>query len=85
MRSSKPHEDDDPFLNELKDTARGEAYVGGLSQVDIAFARIPNVQAVSKVHNLIILTLICAQTQNLQGIEAAGHSLETLDVVGCGL
>ena len=73
------------MLNELKDIARGEAYIGGLSSVDIAFTKIPNVCALSRVHNLITLTLICAQTTNLQGIEATGHSLETLDVIGCGL
>ena len=47
--------------------------------------RIPQVSALSKVHNLITLTLIFTQTQSLAGIEATGHSLETLDVVGCGL
>lgn len=77
--------EDDPLLHELKDIAGGEAYIGTLSQVDIAFSRIPNVQALSRVHNLITLTLISAQTASMAGIEAVGHSLETLDVVGCGL
>lgn len=70
---------------ELKDIASGEAYIGSLSQVDIAFSRVPSLNALSRVHNLITLTLICTQTASLSGIEAVGHSLETLDVVGCGL
>ena len=69
----------------MNDVASGEAYIGSLSQVDIAFTRIPQVSALSRVHNLITLTLIFTQTESLVGIEATGHSLETLDVVGCGL
>ncbi len=62
-------------MQELKDVARGEAYIGALSQVDIAFMKIPNLNALTKVHNLITLTLIFTQTSSLQGIEATGHSL----------
>ena len=53
---------DDPLLHELKDIARGEAYIGSLSQVDVAFNRIENVSALSRIHNLITLTLICTST-----------------------
>ena len=49
-------------MHELRDIARGEAYIGSLSQVDVAFMRIPQVSALSKVHNLITLTLIFTQT-----------------------
>ena len=59
-RQIETESEHDPLLNELRDIAGSEAYIGTLSQVDIAFSRIPNVQALSRVHNLVSLTLICA-------------------------
>lgn len=53
--------------------------------MDVAFTKILDLSALGRVHNLITLTLIFTQTSSLEGIEAVGHSLETLDVVGCGL
>jgi len=53
--------------------------------VDIVFSKVTSLGSLSLVHNLITLTLINTQTGSLSGIEATGHSLETLDVVMCGL
>ena len=76
---------DDQLLQEMRDIAGSESLVGSLSTVEVAFQRISFLGSLSMCHNLLQLSLICTQTASLAGLEAVGHSLETLDVVGCGL
>ena len=52
--------------------------------MEIAFTRIPNLKYLSKVHNLLELTLLHTKMNSLVGLEAAGHSLSRLTVIsGC--
>lgn len=67
------------------DIAGSEAYVGALSKIDVAFVPITSLRSLQKTHNLIELNLISTCTSSLRGIESVGHSLESLDVVGCEL
>lgn len=76
---------DNPLFQELKDIASGDPnFIGTLQVVEIAFSKIPSLQVISKVHNLIELTLLHTSLPSLRGIEAIGHSLQRLTVIsGC--
>lgn len=72
---------------ELIQAAQGEPFIPSLTHIDIAFnSRIVTLKPLSKIHNLISLSLIqCQGLDSLKGIESSGHSLETLCMVGCTL
>jgi hypothetical protein len=63
-----------------------ESKVAVLSVVDIAFnARITSLQALHRIHNLVELSLIHCEALTVAGLESQAHSLEVLNLVGCGL
>ena len=73
-----------PFYSEMKAIAGGNAnFIGSLITVEIAFVRIPALEQINLIHNLVSLTLICTDTPSLVGVETAAHSLEVLDCTGC--
>ena len=69
----------------MKAIAGGSDYISSLTQIEILFNRIPTLQPLSQVYNLLEITLIGTQTATLQGIECVGHSLEVLNVTMCQL
>ena len=85
MNSEQTEAQEDALLHELKAIASGDVnFIGTLQVVEIAFTGIPSLQLISRVHNLVELTLLQASLPTLRGIEAVGHSLARLTVLsGC--
>ncbi len=69
----------------MKAIAGGTDYISSLTQIEILFNKITTLQPLSRVYNLIELTLIGTQTSTLAGVECVGHSLEILNVTMCQL
>ena len=63
-----------------------ESKVSVLTVVEIAFnSRIASLQSLTKIHNLVELSLVHCEALQVTGIESQSHSLEVLNLVGCGL
>lgn len=65
-------------MQELSQIAEGEPFIPSVTTVDIAFNnRLTNLDAFSRVHNLISVSILnCQALTSLEGLEAASHSLE---------
>jgi hypothetical protein len=74
-------EDNDNLLKEMTVIAQSEDYVGSLTEIEIMFTPIKNLENVKLCHNLIQLTLIKTRTTTIEGIESCGHSLEILTML----
>ena len=76
------------FLRELQQIAGShqEQHLATLTSIDIAFnPKLGSLNALSRFHNLIELSLVHCEGVSVSGIESQGHSLEVLVLVGCGL